>query len=659
MANRQAFPIAWLRCRGRNGFDSPLDVPEDMGTEVLNMHFEEGGLGTKRGGSTAQAIGGDSYTGHNALFRFVPGQDDTAAELFIVDNTATKKILRVAAGTSASNLTLADTIDSLAMDVNTAAINGKLYFAYDSDENRLHVFDPGYSTTEVRRAGLETPAAATVANTGAGTYTATLRYYRIQWLDIRSSVIVRGSNLGAAVSFTPSGTGTHARVTRPTAPGEGETHWIVFGSADGVSYFSVSSTIAIATTTFDDNTAPSSYSSGDPAPTEGLYTPFPSVKYLATDGTTMAGFGVWESATGDSIAPKAGTLYFTDPLDTTDTHDDERISNTTDAIGRIAVSRNSNAEDRGLANFENSYWAFQSRGIYQFVPTGNSDVPFRRVVRSRQLGLLRHQTLVEAQDEYGLPALYFLDPEKGPYRYGRNGFQWCGKDVRDVWQTVNLAASNATAFGLSYPALNLVLFWVATGASNDPDTIIAVDTTEMRATVFEKGSATDVRYGWMKWTGTFAAARCGVTFSSSMGATMGRSLVPYVGLASGTTLLRYNPSATDDNSTDFQAYVVSGAKRLEPLPENKSVVRSYLLAEAASGVTITQSLIRNFGDETARTDTVLLTAAGSESRVLRKFEASALTDAYTFQVQLGDAAAGDAAWTLEEWHGQLEQKADR
>jgi hypothetical protein len=223
-----------------------------------------------------------------------------------------------------------------------------------------------------------------------------LRYYRIQWRDVRSSVAVRLSNLGASVSFTPSGSGTHARVTRPTAPGEDETHWVVWGSADDLSYYQVSGEIAIATSTYDDNATVANYDDGEPAPSEGLYTPFPSVKFIATDGLVLAGFGAYETAAGDSVTPQPGTLYFTDPLDTTDSHDDERISNTTTAVGRIGVSRNSNAEDRGLIYFENSFWAFQSRGIYQFIPTGNADVPYRRVVRSKKLGLLRHQALVEA-----------------------------------------------------------------------------------------------------------------------------------------------------------------------------------------------------------------------------------------------------------------------
>ena len=72
-----------------------------MAREARNVHFYEGGIATKRGGSIAQTLTG-TFTGLNALFRFVPGQDETAAQLFLVDNSAPNKILRVAAGTAAA-----------------------------------------------------------------------------------------------------------------------------------------------------------------------------------------------------------------------------------------------------------------------------------------------------------------------------------------------------------------------------------------------------------------------------------------------------------------------------------------------------------------------------------------------------------------------------
>jgi hypothetical protein len=140
---------------------------------------------------------------------------------------------------------------------------------------------------------------------------------------------------------------------------------------------------------------------------------------------------------------------------------------------------------------------------------------------------------------------------------------------------------------------------------------------------------------------------------------MSRDLKPYIGRSTGTTLLKGDTSDLDDNGTDFQAYVQSKAWDIEPVPTNKYLTRAYLLAEAASGVTVTQTLIRNFGDDTNRTATALLTAAGSETRVLKKFEDAALQDAALFQVRLGDAAAADSGFTLDRWYGAIELKGDR
>ena len=49
-----------------------------------------------------------------------------------------------------------------------------------------------------------------------------------------------------------------------------------------------------------------------------------------------------------------------------------------------------------------------------------------------------------------------------------------------------------------------------------------------------------------------------------------------------------------------------------------------------------------------------LTAAGSETRLVKKFEAAALADAQAIQVTLGDSAAANNAWTLDEWFATAE-----
>jgi hypothetical protein len=90
------------------------------------------------------------------------------------------------------------------------------------------------------------------------------------------------------------------------------------------------------------------------------------------------------------------------------------------------------------------------------------------------------------------------------------------------------------------------------------------------------------------------------------------------------------------------------------MEQRKRITEPYLQALVSSGVTITASLGRNFGDETARTGTVLLTAAGSETRLIKKFEGLELADAQTVQITLGDSAAANNGWTLDEFIAPVE-----
>lgn len=650
--------LTWTDVRGRNGFDPPLRVAPPMVVEASNVLLYGGGLGTKRGGSTAITEGGTAPTGHNAMFAFVPGQDLTVAELWIVDGSATTKILRGNTGSSSTaitltNLTLIDAISASPQIVSSATLNGKLYLAYKSGVNRIHVYDPGYSTTTVRRGGMGTPAAPTAANTGSGSYANTLRYYKVAFAEERAGVIIRLSELSPSVSFTPSGSGTAARVTKPSAlsPVEGETHWMVFGSSDDTTYYLLS-TIVVGTTTYDDSAAPSTYSTNSAEPSAGQNTPFPSVKWLATDGNRLLGFGVWETSAGDSLTPKNGRVFFGPVLDASGSpyavNDDERINNSVALQGWIDMGRNTGAIDVGITKrpVSNVFYVFQTVGIIGLVPTESGTVPYRRISVSNAVGAWSNESIVVAEDANGSAACYFLDPIKGPYTVGGPlGLKWIGKDVKDVWATVNRDATSLP-WGLWFPDRNLLAFWVPTGNSNTPNTILACDVTKLA-----EDDQGDVRGGWTVWSGDFAAATCGVMFSNTVAATRSRVQVPYVGLASGTHLYRYDESAQDDNGTAFKGFVTSGV--LRSATKQQQILRAYLRATAQTGVTIQQSITRNFGDETNRTSTVSLTPTGSQTALLRKFEDAALQDADAFQITLGDASAVASAWQLLEWAADI------
>ena len=649
--------ISWRSVRGRNGWDAPSILPDDIATEAVNVRLIRGKLPQKRYGSVEQTFTGDTFSGYNQLIRFVPGQNDAAAEMFIVDRTGTTKILRVAAGSAADELTLLDAVSSRPQDVTSAVLNGKLYLCYDSTVNRLHVFDPALSTTDVRRAGLVPPAAATVANQGSGTYPAQLRYYKIAWRVKVGSTIQRQSELGASVSFTPSGSGLSARVTKPAAssPAEGETHWVVFGSFDDTVYYELSE-IAVGTTTYDDTADPDDYDDNDASPAVGAYTPAPSAKFIISTGERLVMFGAYETATGDSMPPKNGRVWFTPVLDTSDADDDERVSNTLTFQGWIDIGRNSGAEDRALVGpMDNQIFAIQSRGFVMLVPTEDAQRPYKRVALNSNVGAVSHWSSFIGEDEMGRPCVYWLDPLKGPYRYGYGGFQWLGYEIQDVWATFNPAAANRTAHGVFDQDQKICKWWIATGSADDPDTLLVYHVQEGRVA----GNADEVRGGWTVDTGTnLCTARCSAMLPATVGATMSRKLKPYAGFVA--KLLRTDDSTvTADDSTTFQAYVTSKALDVGRLHQNKTIGKAYLQAAAASGVTIRQTLIRNYGDETSRTADALLTAAGSETRVLKKYEDADLTEWFAMQVRLGDSAAVSNNWTLDEWTCTVQVRNER
>jgi hypothetical protein len=635
--------------RGRNGWDAPHELADDIAAEAVNIVLERGGLGTKRSGMTAQTLSG-TFTGVRALCRFVPSQDDTAAELLFATFDSPIKILRVAGGTTAAALTLANAVDGT--DLSFAQINNKAYIAYNSDENRLHVFDWANSTTTVRRSGVAAPAAASVANTGSGSYAATLRYYRITWKVVISGVLQRQSNLGAAVSFTPSGSGTAARVTQPSVPSEGETHWVVHGSEDGDTYYVLSADITIGTTTYDDSIAPSAYSDNDASPLIGAATPWPSVKYLLSTGDRLLGYGAYESTAGEGMTPKRGRVWFSPILDSSDQDDDERISNTTSFKGHIDVARNTANDDRAIAGpLDDAIFTFQNRGVQMLIPTGQANQPYRRVYLSDTLGAVSHWSTFIGEDELGRPCLYFLDPVRGPYRYGANGFEELGGDVRDVWETFSEQAG-MVVHGLWYPHQRAAVWWLTVSGASTPNACLLFFAREGRP------AADGVRGGWVRWTGSIAALRCSALFAQTFGATMTRALKPYGGTASA--LYRVGEAASvDDAGTDYQGYVTSKAWHLSPVPQHKALTTAYLQAKAATDTVIRQTFTPNYRADQARTADVLLTADGNATRVLRKAADAMLADCYTLQVTIGDPAANENTWTLDHWIGTFEAHEER
>lgn len=608
-----------------------MDVPRDLAAEYINCDRTEGSLAKKRQGSVAITMGA-VFTGVvSSLARFVPGSDETVAQFVGTDDDGVAA--RMSGGSAWAAVTLKDALQAPFADVVYAVLNGKLFMAHNSAVDRMHVLE---SDGTHRRAGLATPSAPTVADTGAGSYAATARTYKVSYLVMDGSTVTRQSELSSAVSFTPAGTGTAARITKPSSISESETHWRVWGAASGGTYHLLS-TIAVATTTYDDSTAPSSYD-GEAPPDAGANTNMVSAKAILSDGSRLLLLGSHETDGYNS------RLWFTPVLGSSSGigADDERVPDTTDQSNYIDIDENDGDFGVGIGGpLFGSPYAFKYRSLHKLIPTGVDTAPYERIP-VKAPGAIRHQCIVMGEDASGQHSMGWLS-YNGPYRMGVDGLQYIGFDVEDIWETVNLAASNVVSHGLWHPARKQFWWWVATGANNAPDTLLVFDPRYARA----DPETRQIRGGWFKYSGEMAKAQCSVLFANTLGATMSRALKPYIGQHAGDNRVWRcdDDSATDDAGTDFQAYVET-APRGVGLDKHGHTVEPRLLADAATGVSISVTGKCDFGAVADVSGTALLTAAGSETIVRKKIEGFQNAGVEFVAYRIGDAAAADNGWTL-------------
>lgn len=378
-----------------------LESPSSV-LEAENMGFLTESFISMRNAFTDEDLTSAGFTGEiQWLGRHVT--DDGVEELWSAANNAgTVACARKVAGTW-TTVTLIDTPDSGNLSqMHSVSFNGKLFLAYDSDVNRLHVWDG----TSVRRVGLTVSGVGSVADTGSGSYTATARRYRFSQRIKSGTDIIAESELSAAVSFTPSGSGTAARITQPTAV-DSATHWVVYGliSSAGDTYdlYEELAETANATTTYDDSTAPASYA-GDAPPELNSNIPPPSAKFLATDSSRVIMAGAWETtASAGQTTPKANRVWFSRPLAATDVGDDESVPN------GLWLNIGDAGPVTGLGAIYTDVYVFKFGSTHKLVPTQDPDGPFSRVIVSENFGAVGQRVIANGETEDGFSAIYFAD----------------------------------------------------------------------------------------------------------------------------------------------------------------------------------------------------------------------------------------------------------
>lgn len=632
---------------GRNGADPPSLVPPDQCLEAENVDWFNSALGRKRPGSDSIALtGGTSFTAPlNFLKRHLPGADETAAELWAIDSASPPVMKRLAGGTTWANVAFKDTITSRPQDVDAVSFNGKLFIGAKTGTDRLQVFDPSSSTTTLRRVGLAAPSLAPTTSTAAGAVTDT-RTYKTAGAVIVGGITHLQSELSAASGPVPLSS-QKATIAFTGAPGEGETHWILYGaSTDGV--YKIISTATIGTATQDDN---NTSLTGDLAPLVGTNILFPSMKYLATDGNRLLGAGANE-ANGAQSGGKSSRVWFSPPF--VNFGDDERNPTTVNQNYYIDFNENDGGFITGLIGpFQNAIWVFKYRQIWKMTQNGSTTAPYNVINVSRIVGAVDQKSIVLGRDEQGQPALYFLSPE-GPYRISTYGLQYMGRDIEDLWATVNLDAVNKVAHGVYYPQLHQVWWWVATGTADDPNLILAYDTILGRAIVYPVGDqppSAGVRRGWSKFSGDLASCRCSTLFAATIGASMARKLKPYAGLTTSLKLLRGDSAtATDDAGQSFASSITT--RHYEAGGDNYfDIQQPQIFAAVSLGVMIIVNINPDWGAQPDRFGTVSLNPKiGPETFVTKPVEGLAAGHCQAAQFILGDPSAQSVSWRLESLH---------
>jgi hypothetical protein len=635
MSSVQRKALVIDRLRGRDGSTTAeFSIPLDRAKEMADVDLYRTTFARKRNGCENVFSGttSEAFTGAiSALGRFVPGADNTAAQLWAVDNAAPPVVQRLTGGTVWSSPTLKDAWSGNAQHTVFVPFNGKLFIFYDSAVDRLHVWDG----STVRRVGLATPAAPTAADTGAGVSWG-LRYYKVIYTGAG-----RYSEASPALAVTPGTLAT--RITKPAAINEGEVSWLIYVSTDDRLYFLLT-TVAVGTTTYDDAADPAEASGGDPIPLAGANTVPVSAKYGLVDGNKLLLAVGWESTLSSRV-------WFTPALGSSDYADDERIPNTVDQENWVDVNEKDGDCITGLGGpIQGMPLIFKNRHIYKMRPTLDETQPYAPLVISNAVGCLRHHTIVMAEDEHGDPAVYFLS-HRGPYRLGIHGLQYLGREIEDLWiDRFNVDATTVKAFTVWHEDRHQVWFHLAMDTDNTPTIICVFDVQQG-----EPDEDGNVLGGWTTFTGTLANVRCGVMFSQTIAASMSEILKPYLGAASAV-LLRADTGALDVTA-DYEGSVTIPERHLAGLRTHCKVHEGLVLGSAGPH-TLRLETRRDYGLEARRDDVQMAAEEGDQARAQRVFEAAFQADAMSIGMTVGDVCPTALLWEIDALVIQYEPRQE-
>lgn len=547
------------------------------------------------------------------LFRHTPTNDNGDDLLFTVTSGGAWRSYTVAGSGANYTPAPADTFTPVT-GVDAVSLHGKFFIACKNSTSRLHVWDG----TNFRRVGfVATTAAPTAANSGgAGSYSGT-RYFRVRWVLQSGGATILRSEPSAVLTKAPSGVNLSMTVTRPTAPGEGETHWEIEESIDNANFYRLS-TVAVATTTYVDSLASTAVATtGTLSEDSGDYLPPSSARWLTVDNDRLILGGDFEDASLDSRVswtPLSGAIGV---------GNDERLP--LDNPNYIDCDGRSGGGLTGLKAYEGKLVAFKLNQIHVLVRSGSSGNAYLPGTVIRSKGALPY-SVAEGFDARGQAALYFLDPASGPSVMGGAGLVGLTPQLRRTWNdNINRNATVRVCNAVYYADKQQMWWHIATGANNTPNQRWVYHTQTGGVTFHTLPSA---------------VAACTLWDANSA---QGGSKPT---IAHAAAIVTADTTATSDAGTAFRAYIRTRAYTVSALIGKGGITSGVLEADVAAGVSLTLKLIRDYGAETT-TVTALLTATGTETVVIVPVDDAFISEAKVVQFEIGDASAVSvAAWQL-------------
>ncbi len=626
---------------GQNDTDPQNALPDDQVVLAENVEFFSSMLGERRNGCGPLAITSSDLEDESVivhLSQWYPLNDVLNPEFIAISATPLTSVTMAARtlGTWAEVVPSPDAIDFSNTDIysiTTQALNGKLFTAYHSAVDRLHIRDAVSGT--FRRAGLAQPAPPTAANEGVGvTYTA-VRYFRVRYITKSGSVIVNRSEPSTSLKFTPSGAGAGATITKPASINEGETHWEFEASSDNATFYLVATTV-VGTTTYNDVVQDStpgvvSYNASGPVSDAiGSYVLLPSAKFLAVDGDRLLYAGHWTDTTRQSQI--GWTPVFNDP----GVGNDERAPIVTTGGTPISTTASLDNFDGGpitgiAASVYGTWYAFKWDHVYMMIRTGDVTRSYDVITLSSRHGAIPG-SIVKGVDENGAAAIYFLDPLLGPHRVGSNGIQII-TGLRNTWSRVNTQAANVVARGCHYPYKQQLHWWLAVDGADSPTLKIILQISEVQQYTDPVAGPGAAR-GWSTATGRIAQAYAVSVFTEvvTINAVNSLSERPFIGLTSPDYIQRCDTEAADAGVA-YVATILTRPYFLTSLLNHWGVMNGSLLAVANASASMTVSLIRDFGVETSAALTTSLAPVGAETFVVKDFDNLSMSGATIIQIK--------------------------